>query len=213
MRWILGVSAALCLAAISSGVGGAQAPDKFMLACPLPFDAISVHRSLDTNCENEGRPLPEDGAVEANKEQNRAKNNFCAGGAPVTVTKKTFKDLEAKTESLEQATAGSAHPFTFGSHDLVPANRTAIRAVGFHQTSDGADVHEGTRVQTVAFLMEAKYSSTGGESVNDDHRHYSFHPEGMVLQLDFDRLRVGMRVLFTAQREHAINVERVAVIH
>jgi hypothetical protein len=171
MRWILSISAALGLAAVSSGVGGAQAPEKFTLACPLPFDAISVHRPLDTNCENEGRPLPADGAVEANKEQNRAKNNFCAGGAPVMVTKKTFKDLEAKAEALEQATAGSAHPFTFGSHDLVPADRTAIRTIGFHQTSDGADVHEGTQVQTVAFLMEAKYSSTSGESVNCNLGH------------------------------------------
>ena len=115
MRWILSISAALGLAAVSSGVGGAQAPDKFTLTCPLPFDPISVHRPLDTNCENEGRPLPADGAVEANKEQNRAKNNFCAGGAPVMVTKKTFKDLEAKAEALEQATAGSAHPLPSGA--------------------------------------------------------------------------------------------------
>ena len=38
MRWILSISAALGLAAVSSGVGGVQAPDKFTLACPLPFD-------------------------------------------------------------------------------------------------------------------------------------------------------------------------------
>ena len=120
MRWILGIAAALCLAATLSTVGGAQAPDKFTPGCTLPFDAISVHRPLDTSCENEGRPKPEDGALEANKEQNRAKNNFCADGPPVTVTKKTFKDLEAKAEALEKATAGSAHAFTFGAHDLVP---------------------------------------------------------------------------------------------
>ena len=82
------------------------------------------------------------------------------------MTAKTFKDLEAKAEALEQATAGSAHPFTFGEHKLVPEDRSAIRANGFHQTSDGAQVHEGTLVRTVAFLMEAKYSSTSGEAVN-----------------------------------------------
>jgi hypothetical protein len=171
MRWILSATVAVCLAAISSVVGGAQAPDKFTLACTLPFDAISVHRPLDTSCENEGRPKPEDGAVAANQEQNRAKNNFCAVGSPVTVTKKTFKDLETKAEALEHATAGSAHPFTFGEHKLVPEDRSAIRADGFHQTSDGAEVHEGTLVRTVAFLMEAKYSSTSGESVNCNFGH------------------------------------------
>jgi hypothetical protein len=62
------------------------------------------------------------------------------------VTKKTFKDLAAAAEALEQATAGSAHPFTFGKHELVPEDRSAIRANGFHQTSDGAEVHEGTLV-------------------------------------------------------------------
>src|SRR5262249_33855441 len=83
-----------------------------------------------------------------------------------TVTQKTFKDLEAKAEALEKATATSAHPFTFGEHKLVPEDRSAIRANGFHQTSDGTEVHEGTLVRTVAFLMEAKYSSTSGEAVN-----------------------------------------------
>jgi imidazolonepropionase-like amidohydrolase len=88
MRWILSITVAVCLAAASS-----------------------TARPLDTSCENERRPQPEDGALEGDKEQNRAQNNFCAGGSPVTVTKKTFKDLEAKAEALEQATARSAHPF------------------------------------------------------------------------------------------------------
>ena len=83
MRWMLRITAALCLA-IYPNVGGAQAPDKFTHACALPFDAISVHRPIDTSCENEGRPKPEDGAVDANKEQNRPKNNFCAAGSPVS---------------------------------------------------------------------------------------------------------------------------------
>ena len=100
MRWILSITVAVCLAAASSTAPSAQAPDKFIPGCPLPFDTISMHRPLDTSCEIEGQPKPEDGALEANKEQNRAKNNFCAGGSPVTVTKKTFKDLEVKAEAL-----------------------------------------------------------------------------------------------------------------
>jgi hypothetical protein len=65
--------------------GGAEEPDKFIPACTLPFDAISVHRSIDKTCVIEGTSRPEDGALEANKEQNRAKNNFCATGRAVTV--------------------------------------------------------------------------------------------------------------------------------
>src|SRR5215218_7331775 len=76
----LSIIVAVCLAAASSTAHSAQTPDKFILGCTLPFDNISVHRPLDTSCENEGRPKPEDGALEANKEQNRAKNNLCAGG-------------------------------------------------------------------------------------------------------------------------------------
>ena len=166
MRSILSIIVGVCLAAASSNARTAQTPDKFIPGCAIPFDSISMHRPLDTSCEIEGQPKPEDGALEANKEQNRAKNNFCASGPPVTVTKKTFKDLEVKAEALEKATAGSAHPFTFGSHALVPEDRSAIRANGFHQTSDSAEVHEGTLVRSVAYLMEAKYSSTSGEAVN-----------------------------------------------
>jgi hypothetical protein len=173
MRWILSLTASACLAStVSSGaVGGAQAPDKFTPTCTLPFDNIKVHRPLDATCAIEGTPKPEDGALEANKEQNRAKNNFCAGGPAVTVTKTTFKNLETKTEALEQATAGSAHPFTFGSHALVPEDRAAIRANGFNVTSDGDQVHEGTLVRAVAYLMQAKYSSTSGEAVNCNLGH------------------------------------------
>jgi len=94
-------NAALWVAATSSTVGSAQAPDKFTLGCTLSFDAISVHWALDT---------------------------------------------------LEQATAGSAHPFRFGKHELVPEDRSAIRADDCHQTSDGPEVHERTLVRTVAFL-------------------------------------------------------------
>jgi len=80
MRWILSV--AVCLVAISSVVGGAQAPDKFTLACTLPFDAISVHRPIDARSEIEGRPKPEDGALEANKEQIARRTTFAPSDRP-----------------------------------------------------------------------------------------------------------------------------------
>ena len=165
MQRIIGISAAVCISGTISLVSDsrAQSQDKFTLTCSLPFDDISVHRAIDKGCAIEGAPRPEDGAVEANKEQNRAKNNFCATGAPVTVTRQTFQNLETKVEALETTTATSAHPFTFGSHAQVPEDRTVIRSTPFYTTSDGDPVHEGTLVRTVAYIMEAKYSSTSGE--------------------------------------------------
>ena len=108
MRLFMSISVAVSFAAASLTVRGEQAPDKFIVGWPLPFDTISLHRPLDTTCENEGRPKPKDGVLDGNKEQNRAKNNFCAAGS-LTVTQKTFKDLEG----------------TFGKHELVPRSMKA----------------------------------------------------------------------------------------
>lgn len=63
MRLFISISVAVSFAAASLTVRGEQAPDKFIVGCPLPFDTISLHRPLDTTCENEGRPKPEDGVL------------------------------------------------------------------------------------------------------------------------------------------------------
>ena len=108
MRWATSITVAVCFAAASSNARSAKLSDKFIPGCPLPFATISIHRPLDASCENAGRPKLDEGAVDANKEQNRAKNNFCADGSSVTVTQKTFKDLQVKAEALEKTTSTSA---------------------------------------------------------------------------------------------------------
>jgi hypothetical protein len=131
-------------------------PPDFVAGCSLPFADIAGHHSIDHACTIAG-----DLSADApNQEQNRTKNNFCATGTPVSVTQVTFKNLQAATDALPA-------PFTFGSHDTLPGDRTPIRSTGFVTTSDGDDVHEGTVVRTVAFLLHGAYSNTGtGEGVN-----------------------------------------------
>jgi hypothetical protein len=139
-----------------------QSPE-FVAGCTLPFAAIADHHSIDHACSIAG-DTSEDAANEA---QNRTKNNFCASGTPVSATWNTFKKLQQKTDELKLATAGSTTPFTYGSHDTLPTDRTPIRTTGFYTSSNGDDVHEGTLVHTVAFLLHGAYSNQGtGEGVN-----------------------------------------------
>jgi hypothetical protein len=132
-----------------------QVPD-FVAGCALPFADIAGHHAIDHGCTIAGELT----ADPANQLQNRAKNNFCATGAPVTVTWTTFKGLQTATNALPA-------PFTFGSHDTLPDDRGPIRSTALYTTSDGDAVHEGTVVRTVAFLLHGAYSNTGnGEGVN-----------------------------------------------
>jgi hypothetical protein len=166
-EWLTSIAGALTVATLTVVSASPQAPDKFQATCPLPFFVIQDHHSIDTICQNEGKPKPAEGAIAENEEQNRAKNDFCAIGTPANITRKTFENLQTATDALKASTAGSATPFTYGSHDTLPADRTRIRANDFYTTSDGDRVHEGTLVRTVGFLLHGAYSNTGtGEGVN-----------------------------------------------
>ena len=137
----------------------------FVPGFALPFAGIDDHHSIDDACTIAG-DLSEDGP---NQEQNRTKNNFCASGTPVSATWFRFTRLQKKTDDLKAATAGSATPFTYGSHNSLPDDRTPIRTAGFYTTTNGDDVHEGTLVHSVAFLLHSADSNTSsGESVNCD---------------------------------------------
>jgi len=155
------VIGALTMTAVSAGsYTSPPADDQFAPGCTLPFSAIQDHHTIDATCPNEGREKAGSQNVAANEEQNRTKNNFCQTGTPAEVTQLTFKSLQTKTDALSA-------PFTYGDHDHVPADRAPIRASGFYTTSNGDEVHEGTLVRTVAFLLHGAYSDTTvGESVN-----------------------------------------------
>ena len=79
-------------------------------------------------------------ADQANQLQDHTKNNFCATGTPVNITQVTFQGLQTATDALPS-------PFTYGSHDTLPTDRTPIRSADLYTTSDGDDVHEGTVVR------------------------------------------------------------------
>jgi hypothetical protein len=131
----------------------AQAPD-FVPGCTVPFAAIQGANAVA--CTIAGDLT----AAGANQLQNRTKNNLCATSTPAEATWITFKKLQANTDALPA-------PFTYGSHDTLPDDRAPIRAAGFHTTTNGDDVHEGTLVRMVAFLLHGAYSNTGsGEGVN-----------------------------------------------
>ena len=134
----------------------AQSPD-FVAGCTLPFAPIADQHTIDHSCTIAG-DLGEDGP---NQAQNRTKNNFCATGTPVSATWNTFKKLQKKTDDLKTATAASATPFTFGSHNTLPTDRTPIRTAGFYTTTNEDDVHESTLVQAVAFLLHRRILQHG----------------------------------------------------
>lgn len=126
--------------------------------CPAPFVEIARHHPIDDTCGAEGH-----GTSEAQKAQNRAKNNFCATGEPAVVTTVSFRKL--------QAAAGDSG-VSFGSDGQLPDDRSALRKL--YTTSFGATIGEGDLVTFVAFVLDAHYSNAKhpspgkkpGESVN-----------------------------------------------
>jgi len=124
----------------------------FAPPCPLPFEAVKKHHSIDTTC-----PKPEGNATGGlRKKANRAKNNFCATGSPVTVTDVTFRKLQTRAK---------AKHVPFGSDGTFPSSRDDLKDI--YTTSDGASIVEGTVVRYVGFVIHAKHSNTdSGESCN-----------------------------------------------
>lgn len=132
----------------------AAADDAFVPACslPSPLDEIKKHRPIDKKCGPEGT-----GESEAKKKQNVAKNNLCATGGPVVVTRDAFKKLEQKTRALK-----NAGEITYGEEP--PDDRTKLVDLVEVQ---GVKIGEGSVVRYVALVSEARHSNVdSGESVN-----------------------------------------------
>jgi hypothetical protein len=123
--------------------------------CSLPFDAIKQEGlAIDKTCGQPGCADPNDPKQMAQATQNAAKNNFCATGAPVTVTPNMLAQLMAVAQ---------AKGVTFGNESQVPADRNVLK--GF--TIGGVTLGEGTVVRMAAFVIEAHYADvSSGESVN-----------------------------------------------
>src|SRR5262245_48378950 len=89
------------------------------------------------------------------------KNNLCATGEPITLSKTTFKSLQRKTSELK-----NAGEITYGK--FPPEDRSKLHDV---LTVDGASIGEGTVVRYVELVSEARHSNfDSGESVNCDKK-------------------------------------------
>jgi hypothetical protein len=87
--------------------------------------------------------------------QNKQKNNFCANGTPRTITRDVFMRLQAAAE---------AKHIKFGNRNDLPPDRAPLQGIINDQ---GRPIGEGTLVQYVAFISEARHSNvSNGESVN-----------------------------------------------
>ena len=123
--------------------------EPFTPECTLPWQPIAKKHSIDDTCGLEG-----EGSAAKHLAQNRAKNELCAPGVPVTLTYQTFKRLQKAVEDRN---------IPHGRNNL-PDDRTPLQNI---ITANGQPIGEGTLVRHVAFITHAKYSNTsGGESVN-----------------------------------------------
>ena len=114
--------------------------------CSLPFAKIAVKQPVDSKCGMSGD------ASGALAQQDIAKNNFCAKGAPFTLTFADYPTLQAAAEKL------------LGAHYTPPADRSGLRDL---VTLRGRKIGEGDVVRLVAYVDRARYSDVEkGESVN-----------------------------------------------
>jgi len=155
-RAIPAVVAAVFLVVLSVS---AAAQDAFVPGCslPSPLDEIKQHHTIDAKCGPQGT-----GETEAKEAQNVVKNNLCATGDPVVMTRELFKTLQQKARALK--TAGQIE---YGG-EVVPADRSKLRDL---VEVGGSKVGEGTVVRYVALVAEARHSNVdSGESVNCGRR-------------------------------------------
>ena len=146
-----GVALCLCCA-LATQTWAQEGP--FDLTCPLPYADIApaaLGQPIDAVCDHDGKT-----ASAAASLQNMAKNNLCAQGSPVRLTRHSFVQLQNEVEA-----AG----ISFGSSNNLPDDRTPLKDI--HHTSDGQTVGEGSLVRLAAFVLDAHYSNVSkGESVN-----------------------------------------------
>lgn len=134
------------------GLAGAivASAEPFVPGCTLPCDAIKQERPIDATCGPAGSAS---GAK--HQAQNRAKNNLCAAGTPVALSRNDFLALHA---------AVVAQGISFGHHSKLPDDRSVLRDL--HTTATGTVVGEGSGVRHVALVHKDTRPAHGTESVN-----------------------------------------------
>jgi hypothetical protein len=160
MRCLAWLTAVLMLGIVSSTpalAGHTKTPGGlgFSPGCTLPNDEVHQVHPVDKTCGIDGdTPATE----QAHRAQNAAKNNFCASGAPFTMTYKMFVDLQK--EAVKQNIPHGRR----GSQELLPEDRRVLKnflKVGTRR------IGEGDVVRYVGFMSNPRFSNKGkGESVN-----------------------------------------------
>ena len=156
-RNLLAASCAVLLLAtsfVAHSMEPAQVGKAFKPDCTLVFDAIKKKHPIDESCGPDG-----DTEGDAHREQNRAKNNFCAEGKALPVTINTFVKLQRAAEDSE---------IPFGSSNSLPPDRSVLKDLSTNP--QGKKVGEGTVVSIAAFVIDARHSNLSkGESNNCKH--------------------------------------------
>jgi hypothetical protein len=141
----------VALSATLTSAAPVRGDEPFNAGCTLPFAAIAKTHPLDGSCPIEGQ-----GSVKSQL-QNRAKNNFCASGVPVTLTYQNFKSL--------QTAVNNDGTIPFGCPTCIPEDRSKLRDI--FTLPNGIRIGEGSLVRYVGFIGHPRYSNTsGGEAVN-----------------------------------------------
>src|SRR5437763_11676975 len=125
--------------------------ERFPTECSFPKAASGRLQKVDRQCGLRGAP-----GTDAHRAQNAAKNNFCAEGPTVDLTRGHFEQLQSAAEQTG---------VEFGARDRLPEDRSVLRQL--LPVSNGARVGEGSLVRHVGFLTNPRNSNvSNGESVN-----------------------------------------------
>ncbi len=124
----------------------------FKAGCKLPFDTIKTKSlEIDAKCTLDGNAADNS----AKRLENNAKNNFCADGTPKVITYDDFKTLEETADGID------------GLRQGLKESRDGL--VDILKTAAHPKLGEGSLVQFVAFVLDARNSNVGkgkGENVN-----------------------------------------------
>jgi hypothetical protein len=120
----------------------------FKPGCQLPFKKIKTDGlNIDAVCTNVGKATDDKEQLEF-----KAKNNFCASGDPTAITYQDLVELQQGADGIP------------GLRDRLDTNRKELLG---NLSSAKPKLGEGTLVQLVAFVKDARNSNPGkGEKVN-----------------------------------------------
>jgi hypothetical protein len=138
----------------------AQAPNKFPFKITdMHFNAPPVEREIDVKCLAEGRVTAN--TPEAQKAQNRAKNNFAVTGDPIKVLVTDFDKLERATEAARKCSTNhgsNCKKLDIDNVSGLPRDRTQL--LNITTLPNGQQLGEGTFVSLEAKVLGSHYSNT-----------------------------------------------------